>query len=78
MKALLTFYRLVRKATDGKHTPAGLTAVNRLLLVWAVLGLGGAAIFARAIRTAPAAVVWLVLGIGLTLRLILWLWRRRS
>jgi hypothetical protein len=75
MKLMLTFYKLVRKATDGKHTPSGVTAVNRLVLVCLVLGLGGAPIFAHAVRTAPA-VVWLIVGMGLALRVVLW-WRRR-
>jgi hypothetical protein len=76
MKMLLTFYKFVRKATDGKHTPPGLTAVNRLVLVCLVLGLGGAPIFAHAIRTAPTA-MWLIVGMGLSLRVVLWFWRRR-
>jgi hypothetical protein len=76
MKMLLTFYKFVRKATDGKHTPPGLTVVNRFILICLVLGLGGAPIFAHAIRTMPAG-VWIILIVGLTLRVALWFWRRR-
>jgi K+ transporter len=77
IKLLLAFHRGVRRLTDGRHTSPRVTAINRLLLVWAVLALGGAPIFAHAIRALPAG-VWVVLGIALALRLILWLWRRRS
>lgn len=76
MKFLLTFYRGVRRLTDGRHTPPGVTVVNRLILICLVLGFGGAAIFAHAIRTMPAG-LWLILIVGLPLRIALWSWRRR-
>jgi hypothetical protein len=76
MKLMLTFYKLVRKATDGKHTPPGMTAVNRLVLVCLVLGLGGAPILGHALATVPAGVV-IIVGMGLALRVGLWFWRRR-
>ena len=76
MRLLFAFYKLVRKATDGKHTPPGVTAVNRLILICLVLGLGGASIFSQALATMPAG-IWLILIAGIMLRLVLWFWRKR-
>lgn len=76
IKLLFTSYKVVRKLTDGKHTPPGVTAVSRLVLVCLVLGLGGAPILGHAIRTMPAGLVFLI-SLGLALRVVLWFWRRR-
>lgn len=76
MKFLLTFHKLVRKATDGMRISRSMTTVNRLVLICLVLGLGGASIFAYAIRTAPAG-VWLTVSLGLGLRVVLWVRRKR-
>ena len=75
IKLLFTSYKVVRKLTDGKHAPPGVTAVSRLVLVCLVLGLGGAPILGHAIRTMPA-VLWVILILGLALRVFLWFWRR--
>jgi hypothetical protein len=74
IKLLLSFYKVVRKATDGKHTPPGLTAVNRLVLICLVLGFSGPILW-HALVTMPVSLV-VVLGLGIALRIALW-YRRR-
>lgn len=63
MKFLLTFYKVVRKATDGKHTPRGVTAVSRLIVICLSVGFGILPILGHAIHTAPAG-LWLIVGLG--------------
>lgn len=75
-KSSFALWKRINRLVDGRHTPPAMTAVNRLILICLVLGLGGAFIFAHAIRTAPIG-VWLIIGLGLVLRVFLWYRRRR-
>lgn len=75
IKLLFTFYKGVRKLTDGKHTPPGLTAINRLILVCLVLAFSGPILW-HALATMPGGLVFLI-SLGLALRVALWFWRRR-
>jgi hypothetical protein len=74
LRLLAKVYRTILWLTSGKHGSRGLTTFSRLMLVVLVLCLAGPRL-GHALATIPAGLV-VIVGLGLTLRLVLWCWRR--